>query len=144
MWPSAENDIDWSNDRITVTSPKTEHHPGGGTRQIPLFPELLAPLQQVYEQAEAGTESVITRYRGGKVNLRTQLAKIIRRAGLTPWPKLFQNMRSTRETELTEHFPMHVVCKWIGNSQPVAAKHYLQLTDDCSTSATLGISVRER
>ncbi len=25
---------------------------------------------------------------------------------------------------------MHVVCRWIGNSQPVAAKHYLQLTDE--------------
>jgi len=25
---------------------------------------------------------------------------------------------------------MHVVCAWIGNSQPVAAKHYLQLTDE--------------
>ena len=25
---------------------------------------------------------------------------------------------------------MHVVCKWIGNGQPVAAKHYLQLTDE--------------
>jgi hypothetical protein len=39
-------------------------------------------------------------------------------------------MRSTRETELAEQFPIHVVCKWIGNSQPVAAKHYLQLTDE--------------
>ncbi|MCK4341739.1 MAG: hypothetical protein KAY37_08460, partial [Phycisphaerae bacterium] len=25
---------------------------------------------------------------------------------------------------------MHVVCKWIGNSQAVAAKHYLQVTDE--------------
>ena len=25
---------------------------------------------------------------------------------------------------------MHVVCKWIGNSQPVATEHYLQLTDE--------------
>ena len=25
---------------------------------------------------------------------------------------------------------MHVVCQWIGNSQPIAAKHYLQVTDD--------------
>ena len=25
---------------------------------------------------------------------------------------------------------MHVVCRWIGNSQPIAAKHYLQVTDD--------------
>jgi hypothetical protein len=39
-------------------------------------------------------------------------------------------MRSTRETELAEEFPMHVVCKWMGNSQPVAAKHYLQVTDE--------------
>ena len=47
-----------------------------------------------------------------------------------PWPKLFQNLRSTRETELTERFPVHVVCAWLGNSVPVAAKHYLQVTDD--------------
>ena len=25
---------------------------------------------------------------------------------------------------------MHVVCQWIDNSQPIAAKHYLQVTDD--------------
>ena len=25
---------------------------------------------------------------------------------------------------------MHVVCQWIGNSQPIAAKHYLQVTDE--------------
>ncbi len=25
---------------------------------------------------------------------------------------------------------MHVVCKWIGNSQRVATQHYLQLTDE--------------
>ena len=49
---------------------------------------------------------------------------------MQPWPKLFQNLRSTRETELADDFPMHVVCQWIGNSQPIAAKHYLQVTDD--------------
>jgi hypothetical protein len=64
------------------------------------------------------------------VNLRTHLQRIIRKAGLEPWPKLFQNLRSTRETELAEQFPIHVVCRWIGNSQPVAARHYLQLTDE--------------
>ena len=58
------------------------------------------------------------------------MQRIIRRAGLTPWPKLFQNLRSTRETELAEEFPTHVVCDWIGNSQAVAAKHYLQTTDE--------------
>lgn len=27
----------------------------------------------------------------------------------------------TRETELADDFPMHVVCQWIGNSQPELA-----------------------
>lgn len=49
---------------------------------------------------------------------------------MTPWPKLFQNLRSTRETELAETFPLHVVCSWIGNTQSVVAKHYLQVTDE--------------
>ncbi|MCP4376076.1 MAG: hypothetical protein GY794_07890, partial [bacterium] len=35
-------------------------------------------------------------------NLRTQAHRIIKRAGLKPWPKVFQNCRSTRETELVE------------------------------------------
>jgi len=52
---------------------------------------------------------------------RYQAEEIIRHAGLEPWPKVSPNLRSTRETELAEQFPMHVVCKWIGNSQPVAA-----------------------
>ena len=42
----------------------------------------------------------------------------------------FQNLRSTRETELMNDFPAHVVCGWLGNSQPVAEKHYLQVTDE--------------
>ena len=62
-------------------------------------------------------------------NLRTQLQRIIRRAGLKPWPKLFHNLRATRETELAEEYPLHVVCAWIGNSKAIAAKHYLQVND---------------
>jgi hypothetical protein len=48
----------------------------------------------------------------------------------SPWPKLFQNLRSTRETELAEDDPIHVVCAWVGNTQAVATKHYLQVTDE--------------
>ena len=49
---------------------------------------------------------------------------------LTPWPKSFQNLRSSRQTELTARFPLHVVWGWIDNSAPIADKHYLQITDD--------------
>ena len=122
-------DVDWERNRITIHSPKTARHEGGESRQIPLFPELRPYLEEVFEQAEPGTEYVITRYRSDNANLRTQLQRIIHKAGLLPWPKLFQNLRSTRETELAESYPIHVVCSWVGHSPAVASKHYLQVRD---------------
>ena len=47
-----------------------------------------------------------------------------------PWEKVFQNCRSSRETELVEKFPIQTTTAWLGNSLQVAAKHYLQLTDE--------------
>jgi len=124
------DDVDWERERLRVWSPKTEHHVGKRSRIVPLFPELHPYMQEVWHQAEPGEEYFITRYRHANQNLRTQLIKIIRRAGLEPWPKLFQNLRSSRQTELEEILPSHVVCAWIGNSERVARKHYLQVTDD--------------
>ena len=37
---------------------------------------------------------------------------------------------------MTEKFPLHVVCNWIGNSAVIAAKHYLQVTDAHFVQAT--------
>jgi integrase len=125
-WP----DIDWERDRMRVHSPKTEHLEGGGDRWVPLFPELKPILAEAFELAPEGALYVINRCRDGNTNLRTQFMRIIRRAGLTPWPKLFHNLRATRETELAAQFPIHVVCAWIGNTEMIAAKHYLQVTDD--------------
>jgi integrase len=129
-------DIDWEHDRMTVTSPKTEHHPGGESRIVPLFPELRTHLAEVFEEAEPGTEYVITRYSDRNANLRTQLQRILKRAGIKPWPKLFQNLRASRETELAERFPIQVVCSWIGNSPKVAMRHYLQTTEAHFEAAT--------
>ncbi len=102
-------EVDWENGRIRVTSPKTAHHAGGGSRMIPLFPELRPYLEEVFDQAPDGAEYVPgERYRKDptNLNLRSRMLDIIRAAGLKEWPKLFQNMRSTRETELAETFPI--------------------------------------
>ena len=63
-------------------------------------------------------------------NLGTTLRKIIRRAGVEPWPKPFQNCRSRRQTELEQQYPTYVVCAWLGNTPTVAHKHYLTVTDE--------------
>ena len=122
-------DVDWEKMRLTIQSPKTAYQ-GKASRPCPIFPEVAQILWEAYEQAQPGEKYLITRYRDSGQNLRTHAARIIRRAGLNVWPKLFVNMRSSRETELVEEYPVHVVTAWIGNSPEIARKHYLQTTEE--------------
>lgn len=124
-------DIDFPGGKITVKSPKTEHHAGHSKRTIPMFPELRRPLEELFlQESPAATDHVITRYRSSAINLRTQLGRICRRAGVGPFPKPWTNMRATRDAELRRDYPAHVVRQWIGHSERVAQDHYLLATDD--------------
>src|SRR5262249_47441379 len=68
-----------------------------------------------------------------------------RRAGVKPWPRLFQNLRASCETELAQSYPLHVVCAWIGNSAKVAADHYLQVTEaDFERGAKSGAATAQK
>jgi integrase len=129
-------DIDWQRGRITIRSSKTEAHENQETREIPLFPELLPYLRQAKAEAPPKSEYVVTdRYRHpdgyGRtgLNLGTQFKRIIRRAGVEPWPRVWHNLRASRQTELAERFPLHVVCRWLGNTTTVATQHYLTVRD---------------
>jgi integrase len=131
-------DIDWEKNRILVTSPKTAHHPGKATRTIPLFPELRRELLASCEAAPEGAVYVVNaKFRESALgpqgwrncNLRTTFETIVACAGLERWPRLFHNLRASRQTELSETFPSHVVCAWLGNSEEIAREHYLKITD---------------
>ncbi len=132
-------DIDWERGEIVVTANKTAHHAGKGIRHCPLFSELRPYLEESFELAKEGAVYVIDEsFRKSAIgksgwrncNLRTTFEKIIKLAGIEPWPKPFVNLRSTRETELNEVFPAHVVAYWLGHSVKIASKHYLQTTDE--------------
>ena len=137
-------DVDFEHGKMTVRSPKTEHHEGHEKRVVPIFSELRPYLEAARAEGDKDAEYVITipaveRFRSGagkKPNLGTQMQRIIRGAGLKPWPKLFHNLRASRQTELAQRFPEHVVCDWIGNSQIVAREHYLRVTDMDFAKAT--------
>ena len=131
-------DIDWETGKIRVTSPKTAHHPGKDTHIIPLFPELRPILTEAFEAAPEGAVYVCgERYRKEamgphgwrNINLRTRMLDIVSKAGLKEWPRLFHNLRASRETELCERFPLHVVARWLGNTPTIAQRHYLQITE---------------
>lgn len=121
-------DVDFEKRRIVVRSCKTEHHSGGGVRTIPLFAELEKPLLDAFTEAPEGSDYVIL-CRNPGINWRTQLQRIIRKAKQADWPKLFHNLRASRESELMQEYGLSTVCKWIGNSPTVAAKHYAVSVD---------------
>lgn len=123
-------DINWERERFYVRSPKTERYEGKEGRVVPIFPELRPYLDKCFfDPAEDRAEHVIAKHRIRSENLRTTFHKIIKRAGLKPWPKPFQNLRSSRETELIEQFPIQTVVAWLGNSPAVAMQSYLQVRE---------------
>lgn len=102
----------------------------GEARDTPLFPELKQRLLDVRKCTPLDAEYVINRYRNPEGNIRSTFLKLLKRANIEPRPKLLQNLRSTRQTELTETYPQHVVCAWLGNTEKVAEGHYLQVTQE--------------
>lgn len=122
-------DVDWEHGRLTVRSPKTAGHDGHAVRVVPIAPELRPILQDLFDRAEPGTEAVVPRLRDPGVNLRTHFERIIAKAGVTPWPRLFHNMRASCACDWAEKFPGHVVAGWLGHSPLISARHYLQTRD---------------
>jgi hypothetical protein len=128
--PSELTNLRWVDvlaDRLRIDSPKT------GERFFPLTPALRRHLGRAFEIATEGAEFIVegeTRRRGQGETLRKPLLAACRRAGVPAWGKLFTNLRSSCATDLAEEYPAHVAGAWMGHSAAVAAKHYLQVTDE--------------
>jgi len=130
------DDIDLANNRMIVRSNKTPP-----TRYCPIFPELRPHLLRAREMAPENAEYLQTRY-SHDANILTTLERIVKKAGLTPWPKLMQNLRATRETELLANYPAKDVTSWLGNSPSVANKHYaMTLQESFDRAVTQGAKI---
>ncbi len=130
------SDIQWERGRVKVRSPKTAKQ-GKAERVVPLFPELLAELNALYDIAQPGLmcsadSYVVKRYRDTETNLRTSFGRIMDAAGVARWPKPFMALRASRRTELERsgRFANHVLNDWFGHTGAVAEKFYLQVTED--------------
>ena len=121
-----------------VHSQKTKRY-GSDNRKVPIFPELWQHLSEHYELTK-NNEFVFPASFASTPNLRSPLIRLIKSNGLKVWPKLFHNLRSSRETELCMQYPIHKVAVWIGHSPQIALKHYTQITPDDYLSAS-GITI---
>ncbi len=130
--------VNWADRRLTVYSPKTEGR-GKPFRVIPINDAFLPYLEEVWELAKPGDEYIFPeewrkRAQGPNgwinINLRTQFERILHRAGVEPWPKPFQNLRSSCESDWAEEFPLTIVAKWLGHTPSIALRHYVDPTDE--------------
>jgi integrase len=124
------SDVNWDSCKLLVRSTKTAHHENCDIRFTPLR-DVLPYLEAVHHQAKDGAEFIITRFSKSNSNLDKPFRKIIENAGLIPWAKLFQNLRSSCETQwLKEGARADLVANWIGHSLKIQNKNYVQQTDD--------------
>lgn len=123
------SDVLWDQGKLRVHIPKTQHHEGKAIRYVPIG-DILPYLEAAFAEAEPGTDCVITRYNKTNLNLHKPFLQIVDNAGLVPWPKLFQNLRASCETQwLDSGLPAHVVANWMGHSVQVQNDSYAQVDD---------------
>lgn len=114
------DDVDLDRMRLNVRSPKTEHHAGHERRTVPISPALSALLTAHKSNRPDGR--LVTMRGAGHV--RRRILAAVEAAGLSPWPKLFQALRSSCEKEWAMSAPQYAVSRWIGHSITVSGKHY--------------------
>ncbi|RPI64711.1 MAG: hypothetical protein EHM48_00270 [Planctomycetaceae bacterium] len=132
-------DVNWDKKTLRVHACKTEHESGGGVRDVPVCVELMALLLQAFEQAEPGSEYVISDHHGMGKNLRTHLMRIMDKAGVDRFQKPFQNMRASCKTNwLVLGIPESQVSDWIGHAVKVGRKHYHQAREAWAKLVTEG------
>ena len=111
---------------MKVNSPKTERHTGKGQRFVPIW-------QEIYREIEALKKSVTNRrgdpipYIAGRSAqlLRKDMLKIVDRAGLERWQRLFHKLRGSRSNEIFRRFNVIDAAQMIGQTIKTAAAYYL-------------------
>ena len=96
--------------RISIPEPKVERHEGRGIRSRPIFPKLRPILDEAFEIFADKSEYLVAepQYRAAAImamgwknaNPRSEMKRLLRRAGVSGWPRLFHPMPASRQTEL--------------------------------------------
>ena len=115
-------DVDFDHARLTVRSPKTEHHIGHEQRVVPITPRLMELIQERFDDAGEGERHLVTL--AGKGAVIRPMRKIWKRAGVEPWKRLWQTLRQSCEKQWAMDHPQYAVSKWIGHSITVSGRHY--------------------
>ena len=70
-------------------------------------------------------------------NIYNAFKRVLKIAGIDPWPDLWRNLRASGESELLQKgYNIKGVCIWLGNTPQFVMKHYLRTDPDSLRKAT--------
>ena len=130
--------VDWETRIVTFRAGKT-----GQVRRVPMAPELYRLMLEAFEAAEPGetmvlSENAVCRTSGSTLHKRFR--RIIRKAGLTPWADLFQNLRRNAAQDFRAEFKdPWIVTSIMGHSEEVERKYYLGQVRDTDLAQVTGV-----
>lgn len=122
--PSEISQLRWSNfgndfNTVEVFAPKTSKW-----RTVPVMPELRELLLQTGVPSDL-SEFVFPRLRMYP-SLSTLMRRVIRRSGISEYPRALHNLRSSCITDwVRQHDSIAEVAEWSGHSVPVMTRHYI-------------------
>ncbi len=130
------SEVDLAGNRLRFTSTKT------GYRECPIFPETLPYILDAAD-LRGQQQAKVVKWHAGEDSVTPLLIKQVEKiTKAKAWPKICINLRSTRRTELDDHFPGHVVSAWLGHSEKVAREHYQQVTAEHWDRASKQVSTQ--
>ena len=113
-------------------------NPKTGRREVPFFHEL-RPDFEILKHNRGKSDPVFSRPLTHQNNLRTCFLRLIAKAGFEPWPRLFNNLRASRVTELDEQgFNEKTLDSIFGNTESIRRRHYVGFRKDHAFMRLLG------
>ncbi len=94
---------------------------------MPIFPEVLDLLVSIPSQSRTGKVVQWSRSQESVTQLLKRHVETIQGED-NCWPKVFQQLRSTLQTELDAELEPYVVNEWLGHDSSTAERHYQQVT----------------
>lgn len=103
-------------------------------RTIPLFPELRAELEALWDVVPEGESRYVIARNRNPNTLRKRIERAVFYASLPLWERPIQNMRSSRANEIFREFDQIAEREQIGRSTATAQGRYLHIPERNTTA----------
>jgi len=126
--PSETNALRWSDVDFETGGLDVDDVKNTRRRLCPLFKPVRVELERLRKiRGDKPGVFVFSESLRTVSNLRTTFKKLVYRAGLEPWPKLFQNLRANASTDVSDEYGPKCESDWLGHSAEISLTHYQQI-----------------